>query len=83
MADRQTINDEVNGNGCPTSTSGYFRRALAVLPAMRTLIDQRKVQAALSALRLFLELLGFRFRKLTDTDFTNWHGLKISHSGNQ
>jgi hypothetical protein len=39
-----------------------FRRALAVLPAMRARVDQREVQAAVSALPLFHELLGFRFR---------------------
>jgi len=33
---------------------------------MRAGIDQREMQAALSALPLFHELLGFRFRDLTN-----------------
>jgi hypothetical protein len=34
---------------------------------MRARIDQREVQAALSALPLFHELLGFRFRRVSLT----------------
>jgi hypothetical protein len=37
-------------------------------------VDQQEVQAALSALPLFYDLFGFRFRVLK---YPDWHGLKF------
>jgi hypothetical protein len=53
------VRDNAGCEGLLFGGGGSFRRILALVPALRQRVAQRKMQAALPALPLFHELLGF------------------------